>query len=72
MSNGVYHCEFASGHRATLTLSRTAIQIDWTPDVPRLKGSAGQSFINSYRIWRNECIEDFSRRTGITVAVVDL
>lgn len=73
MSEHSYSCEFASGARAKLTLNLTAARIDWTPDVPRsLKGQARRRFLAAYRTWRDECIADFARRSGISITVLEL
>jgi len=68
-----YSAEFASGVRADLTISTSGIRCEWTPDMPRgLRGQRRDRFLASYRAWRDECIADYARRTGIEIAVVDL
>jgi hypothetical protein len=68
-----YSAEFANGNRATLTLSSTGANISWTPDLPRhLKGEARQRFLSAYRTWRNDCIADWSKRTGLETRVLEL
>ena len=72
MSDYTYSAEFASGARAKLTLSASGMNCEWSPGVPRLKGRKWRQFLATYQAWRNTCVEDFSRRSGIRVAVVDL
>ncbi len=68
----IYHAEFASNCRARMTLSLSGIDVEWTPDIPRLKGEAGERFLGAYRAWRNESIQDFCNKTGIKVSVIEL
>lgn len=71
--SATYSAEFANGHRATLTLDLTSVDITWSPDLPRhLKGEARKRFLTSYRIWRNDCLADYSARTGLCIAVMEL
>ena len=73
MSAAIYSAEFANGHRATMTLDSTGANISWAPGLPRhLKGEARQRFLSAYRIWRNVCLADYSMRTGLRVAVVEV
>ena len=72
MSGYTYTAEFASGSRAELTLSLGGMQCEWVPAVPRLSGQRRRRFLAAYRTWRNECVEDFARRTGMSVAVIDV
>jgi hypothetical protein len=72
MNEFKYSAEFACGSRAHLTLGQRGMSVEWTPDVPRLKGKKLRRFIATYQQWRNECVADFARRSGITIAVIDL
>jgi hypothetical protein len=74
VSNAIsYSAEFANGHRATLTLDSTGANISWTPGLPRhLKSEARQRFLSAYRTWRNDCLADWSKRTGLEVIVLEL
>lgn len=71
-TTSAYHAEFASGCRATITLSAAGMSCVWIPDVPRLEGRKLRQFLASYRQWRNESIADFAQRTGLRIAVVDV
>lgn len=73
MSEHTYSAEFASGACCTLTLSGTSFRAEWTPAFPRrLRGAKRDRFLETYRAWRNECVADFARRTGMKVTVIDL
>jgi hypothetical protein len=72
MSEYRYSAEFANGARAAMTLSVAGMDVEWTPRVPKLKGKKWRQFVLAYQTWRNDCIEDFARRSGLRVAVVDL
>jgi hypothetical protein len=68
-----YTAEFANGHRATLLLASTGANISWTPDLPRhLQGEARERFLSAYRIWRDDCLADWSKRTGLEIGVLEL
>jgi len=67
-----YQAEFASGVRADLTLSMGGMNVEWTPDIPKLTGEEWRRFVASYQDWRNSCVADFAKRSGMTIAVVDL
>ena len=73
MSAATYSAEFANGHRATLTLDLAGANISWIPGLPRhLKGEARQQFLSAYRTWRDDCIADWSKRTGLEIRVLEL
>jgi hypothetical protein len=73
MSEHTYSAEFASGFRAELTVSPTLFRVAWSPTLPTgMHGPRLRRFLATYRAWRDECIADFSKRTGITAAVLDL
>jgi len=73
MSERTYSAEFASGFRAVLTLSPAFIQCEWSPGQPGvLRGQRRRRFLAAYRAWRNSCVDDFTKQTGITILVVDL
>jgi hypothetical protein len=73
MTEFSYTAEFAIGARAKLTLSRTAAHIEWTRDIPRLlKGQRRRRFLATYRAWRDDCIADYTRRSGHQIEVFEL
>jgi hypothetical protein len=66
-----YTAEFACGVRAALTLSLSGVRCEWTPEPPsHLKGQRRRKFLQAYRAWRNECVDDFARQNGLTVVMV--
>ncbi|MGH2448842.1 MAG: hypothetical protein ACRDFS_09620 [Chloroflexota bacterium] len=74
MTPATYTAEFASGCRATLVIDPgTAMNVEWTPGPPvHLRGQKRRHFLAAYRAWRNDCLADYARRTGLRIAVVEM
>ena len=65
-----FSAEFASGVRATLTVSVRAVQCEWDPDLPRqLNIRERKALIESYRVWRDECLEEFATANNLEIQV---
>lgn len=78
MSARTFTAEFAGGLHATLTLSLGGMRCEWSPDIPKrvLPKDKRAACAASYRIWRDECAEQFAAEHGlellcITVGNVD-
>lgn len=67
MTEKTYSAEFAGGFTATMTVGHGGMDIEWSPRVPKLAGKR----LESYRVWRNECLADYSRLIGGSVVVVE-
>jgi hypothetical protein len=66
-----YSAEFAGGYRATLRVSMSGMTLEWSPRTPQFTPEQAKAFLVGYRKWRNECLSDFARTTGINIAVID-
>jgi hypothetical protein len=65
-----FQAEFASGVRATLTLSLRGMECEWDPELPRnLNLRQRRALIESYRVWRDECLQEFARTNGLEIQV---
>ncbi len=62
-----YICKFQNGTTAKATFSKDppSMNIEWS-DKPKRK------LIPEYLIWRREMVNDFTRRTGLRILIVDL
>lgn len=73
MNPAEYKAEFASGVRATLIIDAAGARVEWDPALPvQLRGQQRRRFLQAYRAWRNECLADYARRSGGTVALIEL
>ena len=68
MIEKTYSAEFAGGFTATLTIGPGGMLVEWAPHTPKLTGAR----LDSYRVWRNECLADYSRSIGGGVVVIEL
>ena len=63
-----FEAEFASGVRAILTVSMEGCHCDWKPDIPRnLPIGDRNVLLQSYRVWRDECLGKFAERNNLVV-----
>lgn len=67
MIEKTYSAEFAGGFTATMTVGPGGVKVEWSPRAPRLVGKR----LESYRVWRNDCLADYSRLIGGSVLVVE-
>jgi hypothetical protein len=66
-----YSAEFGSGLRATLTVNMRGMTCRWTPDLPRtLPEGDRAALLESYRTWRDDCLQDFARAHQLTVRTI--
>lgn len=63
-----YNAEFAGGFTARMTIGPGGMLVEWSPHTPKLTGER----LAAYRVWRNECLADYSRVIGGGVVVVEL
>jgi len=62
-----YSAEFSGGFTAIMTVGPGGMTVVWSPCAPKLVGKR----LESYRVWRNECLADYSRLIGGSVMVVE-
>jgi hypothetical protein len=65
-----FSAEFRGGYVATLTVAGAGFTCDWSPMIPKLKGTPAGEFLSAYRAWRDECLDTFARTHGYEVRTV--
>jgi hypothetical protein len=69
-----YTAEFAGGARAELSVDHTGagVSCSWAHGPPfHLRGQARRRFLQAYRAWRNDSLQDYTRRTGVRILVLE-